>query len=218
MSDKTKKIIYFSLLFILGAAFVILYNLDKTIETDGQSIVDVATKWIPVDEDTQTNTAESDSLDSENYYKNETVTPFKYDLDDISEIKVTSDYYNYTLSQEKAKNWMYVSENLTCNVKRNNNSLNKLRNILFNIKADNYGTKDYSDYSRYFEKPLLTAKLTFKDKSTHTLQFIRIEDQVRHMADSGKRTYVRVDDDTVIYFIVYSNVQRFMITDELINK
>ncbi len=223
MDEKKKSIIYFIVILLLALAFIVLYLLDSSIEeSQGSDAITGVIESIKPALENQTSES-SDEDNEETLPKSETVINYEevkiidWDVNKIDSIQVYSQRKNYTLinhGKTGEKKWSIRSVRVEQKIVKSNNALFKLLNVFEHFKTDNNLTRDYSEFSKYFEYPICTIVVNFKDGRTEKLTFIRIAGYNEILDKTQMMTWVRVNEETVVYSSTYNLLERFLVAEE----
>jgi hypothetical protein len=234
MDDKKKSIIYFIVILLLAVAFVVLYLLDSSItESEGQdAFTEVIENIKPAlendnnpspnkqEEKTESNKNQDKNLDSDNEttVSYEEIKVINWDANEIDSVQIFSPRKDFTLiNHGKAgeKKWSIRSPRVNAKIASTNNALFKLLNVFTLFKTDNNLTRDYSEFSKYFEYPACTVVAHFKDGSQEKLTFIRIAGYDEFMDKTKMMTWARVNEETLVYAATYNILERFLVAENL---
>lgn len=216
MDDKRKKIIYLSFMFVLSIAFISLYILDNNM-TKSQGDDAFTVLYDTLEPTIKNNQDENDSQDlqkSESTYSYEQIQIIDWDENKIDSVEVFSQRKDYTLIHHGPRKWSIRSERLDEKIPKTNRAIFKLTNIFTHMITDNNLTKDYSEFAKYFEYPICTVISNFKDGTKEKLTFIRIAQVNETSNEVEMKTWVRVNEETVVYATTYNTLERFLVAEK----
>jgi hypothetical protein len=223
MDEKKKKIIYFSLIFVMAIAFVILYLLDTDIsKSEGSDAFTVYYNALEPsldsdadNENVEESTKNSTSVkESGSTYLYEEVQIINWDESKIDSLQIFSQRKDFTLIYHGPLKWSIRSPRLYEKIPKTNRAMFRITNVFNKLTTDNYLTKDYSEFAKYFEYPICTVVANFQDGTKSTIAFIRIA-QVNDKTDEVEmKTWVRANDDTVVYATSYNILERFLVLEK----
>jgi len=232
MNENRKKIIYLCIIIFLAVAFVILYSTDKTNQDSKSQIAfsDIFQTIEPAfsaNNDNQ-NRSSSDNINNETnnetnnddevdeaipYNKFEKVQVINWDEAQVDSIRVSNPRNKFTLTRHGYRKWMINSVRIDAKVPRANRAIFRILNIFKHFFADYSLTRDYSELSEHFEKPICTVLVYFKDGTVEKLTFIRIEEYNEIFKEYKLKTWVRINEETVVYSTVFNTLERFLVSE-----
>lgn len=229
MDDKKKSVIYFLLILVLATAFIVLYLLDSNMtKSEGDDAFTTVVKSMKETSES-INAADSDNNDNKenmiekdaekpdnNVIEYEEIKVIEWDRNDIDSIQVFSKRKDFSLINHGLpgeKKWSIKSVRLDEKIPPSNRALFKLLNVFEYFKTDNSMTKDYSEYAKYFDYPVCTIIVHFKDSSSRKLSFIRIAGYNNILDRDEMQTWARVDEETVVYAATYNILERFLVAE-----
>lgn len=230
MNEKKKSIIYFVIILLLAIAFVTLYLLDSNIsESQGKdafsNVVESLEPALHNEAEDQTNSDTKKSKSTGNEYEGKSETIVNIDVvqvidwekSEIDSIQIFSQRKDFTLinhGQPGEKKWSIRSPRVDQKITSTNRALFKLLNVFKHFKTDNYKTQDYSQFAKYFEYPVCEVVANFKDGRQEKLTFIRIAEYNEEKDETEMRTWVRVNEETVVYISTYNILERFLVAEK----
>ncbi len=217
MDDKKKRIIYLILVFILALAFITLYLLDNNMtKSEGKDAFSVVYETIEpalnneVNDDTNTTNPEK----SETTLNYEKVQIINWDISSIDSLQIFSQRKDFTLINHDEDRWSIRSVRLDEKIPKANRAKWRILNIFTHLITNNYLTKDYSELAKYFEYPICTVLSNFKDGTQQKLVFIRIAEVNDSSQEVEMKTWIRVNDETVVYSVTYNTLERFLVQEK----
>ena len=223
MNEKKKKIIYFSIIIILAIAFTILYLMDKDIQkSEGKDAFSSVLESIePVLNDNQVAPTTGDKPRSKtisdeegSYISSDKVLVINWDKTKIDSIQIFSQRNNFTLIRHGERKWSLRSVRVEQKIVKTNHALFRLTNVLDKFYTDNYQTRDYSDYAKYYENPICTVIANFNNGETEKMTFIRIKEFDEFSQKVIMNTWTRINEETVVYAATYNILERFLISEK----
>ncbi|OQY38122.1 MAG: hypothetical protein B6226_04095 [Candidatus Cloacimonetes bacterium 4572_65] len=151
----------------------------------------------------------------------EMIQVIKWDKANVDSLNVYSTRKNYSISKIKTDQWNYRSSNISMEINKANDALFKLLNVFEHFKSASTATKDYSNYSKYFENPVCTVTAFFDNGKSQKISFIRIaKEKPTSLSFKNPQmdTYVRVDNDSVIYATTYNILARFLVSEKTFTR
>ncbi|MBI9032601.1 hypothetical protein JEZ13_11455 [bacterium] len=221
MNEQKKKIIYFIIIALIAVAFIVLYMMDTSIKKSDDSfftdIFNISESPIPNDSSSVIASKNSSSLDnsaiSQSYHELDEIKVIDWNEVDVDSIYVDSNRNKFTLTRHGFKKWAIKSVRIDEKIPSSNNAIFRLLNVFQHFFTDNNLTRNYSEMSIYFEKPICTVKTYFKDGTVGTLTFTRIEEYDRFHKENRLKTWVRVNDQTVVYATSFNILERFIVSE-----
>lgn len=222
MNEKKKKLIYFNIIILLAIAFTTLYLMDKDIKkSEGKDAFSSILESIePAINDDQTDPTTGDEAkskaisDGESYSTSDRVQIINWDKTKIDSIQIFSQRNNFTLIRHGERKWSLRSVRVEQNIVKTNHALFRLTNMFDKFYTDNYQTRDYSEFAKYFENPICTVIANFKNGETEKMTFIRIEEFDDYNQKVMMKTWTRINEETVVYAATYNILERFLISEK----
>ena len=219
MTDKKKSIIYFVLILTLAVAFLTLYLLDNSpsLETEDDSVI-VRYESIKPTAISDVNEMEIEVDKDEDIHIYDEIQVIDWDIGRVDSLQILSPRKDFSLIRHNERDWSIRSVRLNERIPSSNNALFKVENVFNQLITNDYYTTDYSELSRYFEYPACTVLVFFKDGNNKKLTFIRtvavIDEEIPNQKKGQMDTWVRVNDETVVYKTTYNVLARFLVQEQ----
>lgn len=217
MSDKKKSIIYFVLILTLATAFLTLYLLDSSPSVKSEDdAVTMLYKTIKPATQNELETEEVNDDDNPIFY--DEIRVVDWDLSTLDSLQILSPRKDFSLIRHDERKWSIRSARLNERIPGSNGAIFRVENVFKLLTTNDYNTVDYSELSRYFEYPACTVLAFFKDGSNKKLTFIRImaeiDEELPDQQEDKLDTWVRINDETVVYKTTYNVLARFLVQEQ----
>ena len=217
MSDKKKKLIYFILVLSLAVAFLVLYLLDNkpSVKSQDDAVTMLYKSIKPTIESDFQKAATQKEPEGEVISHYEKVQIIDWNANELDSLQILSPRKDFSLIRHKESDWSLRSERMNKKIPKSNNAIFKVENVFNHLITNDYFTKNYSDLAKYFEYPACTVIAFFKDGTQSKLTFIRIVTEMKEQNGKAKmETWVRVNEETVVYKATYNVLARFLVREQ----
>lgn len=217
MSDKKKKLIYFILVLSLAVAFLVLYLLDNkpSVKSQDDAVTMLYKSIKPTIETNFPEAGTQNEPEGEVISHYEKVQIIDWNANELDSLQILSPRKDFSLIRHKENDWSIRSVRINEKIPKSNNAIFKVENVFNNMITNDYFTENYSDLSKYFEYPACTVIAFFKDGTKSKITFIRIVTELEKQDSKAKmETWVRVNEETVVYKATYNVLARFLVKEQ----